>query len=509
MNAKKAAYGLPYPHASTADATTRMRANRSVDTKPERLIRSGLHRLGCRFRKDYRVKVEARRVRVDVAFPRARLAVFIDGCFWHRCPEHGTIPRSNRDYWGPKLTRNAERDVLATKDLESAGWTVLRIWEHVPPPQAVALVVAALELARSRTAPDEPVQAFPASRTRTAVDLFAGAGGSTEGLKAAGYWVLGAVEFDESAARSYQSNHDDVRLFQEDIRDVSPRSLRESLGLQPGDLDLLNACPPCQGFSTLGGGSVDDPRNELVSLIRSFLEELRPRAFVLENVPGLRTDSRLKELLDLARGAGYTVRSYVVNATAFGVPQSRRRLIAIGVRDIPSERLPADLAALLPSSFSQTPPRVEDVIAKAGPIAETTDRLHRARQSTPAVVARIRSIPPGGDRFDLPEDQQLECHKTLERRNATAAYGRIRLDQPAPTLTTRCTTPACGRFVHPTEDRGISLREAALLQTFPLRYQFSGTHQSLEAQIGNAVPVRMAKALGLAVAALLVEEERA
>lgn len=505
MTTKTAAYGLPYPHPSTPDATTRMRANRSVDTTPERLVRSGLHRLGLRFRTDYRVRTATRTIRVDVAFPRERLAVFIDGCFWHCCPEHGTTPRSNQNYWVPKLERNVERDARTTEDLGAGGWTVLRIWEHVRPAQAVALVVGALERARSRP---PATRRGRVDRARTAIDLFAGAGGSTEGLKLAGYWVRGAVELDESAARSYRANHEDVRLFENDIRDVSPRFLRESLGLAPGELDLLNACPPCQGFSTLGSGSVDDPRNDLVSLVRAFLEELRPKAFVLENVPGLRSDERLKELLDLARAAGYAVRSYVVNATEFGVPQGRRRLIVIGVRGIPEERLPAAVTDLLPESFVRTPPPVVDVLAKAGPIDGTKDPVHRARQSTPAVLARIQSIPPGGDRFDLPKDQQLECHKSLGRRNATAAYGRIRLDRPAPTLTTRCTTPACGRFVHPTEDRGISLREAALLQTFPPRYRFYGSHQSCEAQIGNAVPVRMAKGLGLAVEALLPEGQR-
>lgn len=489
---RKTSYGLPYPQPTTAGATARMRANRRVNTKPERLLRSRLHRLGYRFRKDFPVDAGQRRVRVDIAFPGERLAVFVDGCFWHRCPEHGTTPASNESYWVPKLQRNVERDNSTTSQLRDAGWTVVRIWEHVPVEEAAAAVLAALNEGHAAAA---------------AVDLFAGAGGSTEGLKAAGYRVVGAVESDPSACRSYVSNHPKVRLFDTDIRDVDPGTLRSELGLARGELALLNACPPCQGFSSLGAAEPDDPRNDLVTTVFPFIDELRPQSFILENVPGLRGDDRLEGLLRLARASGYGVRSYVVNATDFGVPQTRRRLIAIGVLGLAGDELPAELAESLPSSFRRKPPAVGATMAKAGPLEGTADPVHRARTSTTPVIERIRLIPVGGDRFDLPKEQQLKCHQGLSRRNATASYGRIRLDQPAPTLTTRCTTPACGRFVHPTEDRGISLREAALLQTFPLRYRFHGTYQSLEAQIGNAVPVRMAKALGLAAATLLSRRE--
>jgi DNA (cytosine-5)-methyltransferase 1 len=461
-----------------------------VDTKPELLLRSALHGLGYRFRKNYGVIAGRHRVRVDIAFPRERLAVFIDGCFWHQCPEHGSLPVVNQDYWSPKLAKNVERDVAVSAEVEAAGWTVLRLWEHEPRDEAVRIVVSTLEGLRADGKP-------------TALDLFAGAGGSTQGLKAAGYHVLGAVENDKSAGRSYVANHKAVRLFQEDIRDVDPEALRATLHLEAGELDLLVACPPCQGFSTLGASLADDPRNDLVLLVHPFLKELRPKTFLLENVPGLRGDPRLEAVLDLARSAGYGIRSYVVNAIDFGVPQSRKRLIVVGVLELSDHDFPESLQELLPARFRRTPPAVVTVLDKAGPIETSRDAIHRARRNSQTVLARIQNVPPGGDRFDLPVTHQLDCHKGLRGRSASAAYGRIRADRPAPTMTTRCTTPACGRFVHPTEDRGISLREAALLQTFPLRYRFHGSYQSLEAQIGNAVPVRLARALGLAVKALL------
>lgn len=121
-----------------------MRANRRVDTGPERRLRSALHARGMRFRKDLRVDVEGLRVRVDVAFPKAAVAVFVDGCFWHCCPEHGTQPRANRSYWEPKLRRNVERDRRVDAALAASGWNVLRVWEHEPPAEAAERIERAV-----------------------------------------------------------------------------------------------------------------------------------------------------------------------------------------------------------------------------------------------------------------------------------------------------------------------------------------------------------------------------
>jgi DNA mismatch endonuclease, patch repair protein len=133
-----------YPHPTSAGVVSVMKANRSTDTRPEVRLRSALHRLGLRFRKDFRVQLPERSVRVDIAFTRQRLACFLDGCYWHACPEHGHAPKVNTQYWGPKLARNVERDRKVTAALQSAGWTVLRIWEHVPTDEAVREVKAAL-----------------------------------------------------------------------------------------------------------------------------------------------------------------------------------------------------------------------------------------------------------------------------------------------------------------------------------------------------------------------------
>lgn len=339
----------------------------------------------------------------------------------------------------------------------------------------------------------------------TAVDLFAGAGGSSRGLRDAGFRVVGAVENDEDAAATLAANHPGVNVTVADIAAVCPARFRAGLGLDRGQLTLLTACPPCQGFSSLGLRDSGDERNDLIAQVWRFADELRPAAVLVENVPGLARDPRWTQLRDTADEHGYSFGSWTVNATDFGVPQRRRRLIGIAVRG-PGITFPDALADLLPASFELAPPHASDVIARAGDITTTADPLHRARVPTPRVLERIRQIPAGGDHFDLPDHLQLDCHKRLRdsgRSAATGPYSRIGLTGPAPTMTTRCTTPSCGRFVHPTEHRSISLREAALLQTFPASYQFCGNHESMERQIGNAVPVRLAHALGLAVRQLL------
>ena len=342
----------------------------------------------------------------------------------------------------------------------------------------------------------------------TAVDLFAGAGGSTQGLADAGFRVIGAIEFDETAANTLSHNHPAVMVTTDDIAEVSPKEFRERLGLDRSELTLLTACPPCQGFSSLGLRDTNDERNGMIREVWRFAKEMQPSAILIENVPGLERDARWHKLRRIATENGYSFGSWTVNATDFGVPQRRRRLIGIAVRR-PYLNFPDTLQDLLPASFTLTPPHASDVIAQAGDIATTDDPLHRARKPTARVLERIRQIPAGGDHFDLPDDLQLACHKRLRqsgRSSATGPYSRIRLTGPAPTMTTRCTTPSCGRFLHPIEHRAISLREAALLQTFPDSYQFSGTHESAERQIGNAVPVRLAHALGLAVRHLLSNE---
>jgi DNA mismatch endonuclease (patch repair protein) len=139
-----AAKGKAYPFTADPGRAANMRGNRRADTKPELALRTALHARGYRYRKDFRLDLPSRRVRPDIAFTSRKVAVFVDGCFWHACPDHGSKPKNNDWYWSPKLAKNVERDRAADNALTQAGWTVVRLWEHVPLADAVALVIGAV-----------------------------------------------------------------------------------------------------------------------------------------------------------------------------------------------------------------------------------------------------------------------------------------------------------------------------------------------------------------------------
>ena len=325
----------------------------------------------------------------------------------------------------------------------------------------------------------------------TAVDLFAGAGGATLGLSAAGYSILGAIEWDAIAASTYRLNHPDVHLVQKDIERVSATQFARDLGVSGDGIDLLKACPPCQGFSTLAKNSdpSTDPRNELIKHTIRFVRALKPKVVLVENVPGLARDPRSDGLIQALNRLGYSAKKYIVDAAEFGVPQTRRRLIILAVKGR-RVQLPE---SLLPEKVEKTTVRQ----AFAAIEASLDDPLSQPRRLSGKVAQRVAAIPFEGNRFDLPEELRLACHVRLGvKRNATGSYGRMKWDRPSPTMTTRCTTPACGPFLHPEEDRPITLREAAALQMFPVQYRFVGSRGQVERQIGNAVPVGMAAVIG-------------
>ena len=318
----------------------------------------------------------------------------------------------------------------------------------------------------------------------TALDLFSGCGGLTLGLKQGGFKVLGAVDIDPLSVETYRANHKEVTVWDVDIRDLAPTQIQSSLGIRPGDLDLLAACPPCQGFSTMrtlnGALVVDDPRNDLLLEILRFVDVLRPRAVMIENVPGLAHDSRFYVFRNRMEDAGYLGNQDVFNAAEYGVPQRRRRLIylaGLGTR-IPFAKPVADKVT------------VKDAIGGLPRAGESGDPIHDTlERRTPRVMQMIRRIPKdGGSRTDLPEEDQLDCHKRCN--GFKDVYGRMAWSEVSPTITSGCFNPSKGRFLHPEEDRAITMREASLLQGFPRQYKFpAGSGKSAIAMmIGNALP---------------------
>jgi DNA (cytosine-5)-methyltransferase 1 len=279
------------------------------------------------------------------------------------------------------------------------------------------------------------------------------------------------------------------------------------LGLAPGQLSILTACAPCQSYSTLSAktrrkaGVNGKTRTALVERIATFARAMRPAAVVAENVPQLAKEPGFHRLVRRLRRSQYGVWWGVVNAADFGVPQNRRRLVVIALRGVPDADVPGvavDHPTLKPYATRTT---VGAAFASLARTVAGDDPLNTPRTDyPPLVLERIKSIPKnGGSRSDLPVGLRLDCHKKLEAGGGSGAgnvYGRMSLDDVAPTMTTRCVTPACGRFLHPSEDRAITLREAAWLQTFPADYRFVGGTIAIQAQIGNAVPARLAEIIG-------------
>jgi DNA (cytosine-5)-methyltransferase 1 len=324
----------------------------------------------------------------------------------------------------------------------------------------------------------------------TAIDLFCGAGGLSLGLQQAGFDVLGAVEISELAARTYRLNHRKTKLWEQNIRSLSPQTVMKTLELDPGDLDLLAACPPCQGFSSmrtlLRTTSVTDKRNSLVAQFGSYAEALRPKALMLENVPGLAADPQLERLLTRLRRLGYEITSDVLDAADFGVPQRRRRFVMIAM-------MGRTVAFAKPAKRTKT---VRDAIGSLVPPLASADPLHtHGEKRSEAVQRRIAAIPrDGGSLRQAGAEHTLDCRTRLKGFNDV--YGRMAWNKPAPTITGGCVNPSKGRFLHPTQNRSITLREAALLQSFPSGYRFplDAGKFPIADLIGNALPPKFVAA---------------
>lgn len=333
------------------------------------------------------------------------------------------------------------------------------------------------------------------------VDLFAGAGGFSLGALSAGAEIVFAVEFDKFASATYQKNlchNGRTTLYTRDIVDLDPVALARQHFPDDLECDILLGGPPCQGFSThrIKNAGVGDPRNTLIYRYFDFVRALRPRAFLMENVPGLlwpRHSDFLRQFYKLGAQEGYDLLDPVtLDARDFGVPQRRKRVFILGLRD---EDRATDID--WPPSPTHTETNVdraqrwvscEDAFLPA-PAGDLND-LHMKHNDE--LIRAFKNTPPnGGSRRD--SGRVLPCHKNHDGHKDV--YGRIDSRKPAPTMTTACINPSKGRFVHPTEHHGITVRQAARIQTFPDSFVFEGGLTAAGKQIGNAVPAKMAEAL--------------
>lgn len=353
------------------------------------------------------------------------------------------------------------------------------------------------------------------SRKFTVVDLFSGAGGTALGFKQAGFQIIAAIEIDPWAAKTYETNIG-IEPLKSDIRDITPDEFRESLRLRQGELDVLVGCPPCQGFTRMRNeDGKDDPRNDLVKVYGEFVRSLYPKFVVFENVPGLIRTRHGKvyheSLMQQLEKMEYSVRTFLVDAADFGVPQRRKRVIILARRgkkplpDLLSARThgspgsPEVQAGLLKRWLT-----VRDAIAKypalkageafEGEVNGAPLANHVARRIGERVMNFIVQVPhDGGSRTDVDEGLWLTCHR--EHKGHKDVYGRLRWDKPANVITSGCTNVSKGRFVHPEQNRGLTPREAAALQGFPDDFVFLGGMDAISGQVGNAVPPPLAKAI--------------
>lgn len=390
--------------------------------------------------------------------------------------------------------------------------------------------------------------------TLTMIDLFAGAGGLSEGLSEAGFHSLFASEIVPEYANTYRANHKGATVHTADIRTLDPEAIRKELNLEREELDLLAGGPPCQGFSINAPiRSVLDERNHLFKEYLRFVDAFAPRAILIENVPGLVSFEKgatlhaiLNSLADLGYGAGVQI----LGAANYGVPQMRWRTFIIGLRgkSLPPTAFPEAVfhAPIRPNfttifdgrSLVKYPSpeskvnyvTVEEAIGDLPPLksgerglsckeyacAPTCDYQRRLRIGSAGVynheapklsainLQRLQYIKPGGNWNDIPFDLLPEGMKRARAGDHTMRYGRVRPDGLASTILTKC-DPHWGAFFHYNQDRSFTVREAARIQSFPDHFIFTGSVVQQFAQVGNAVPPLLAEAVGRSIRAMIDE----
>ncbi|TLD71972.1 DNA cytosine methyltransferase [Phragmitibacter flavus] len=373
------------------------------------------------------------------------------------------------------------------------------------------------------------------------IDLFAGAGGITEGFRQAGFNCLYSNDFNENAVETFRLNHRDTWATHGPIENQDPESVRHKLGLQKGELDCILGGPPCQGFSIYAPDRIlDDPRNSMFRHYLRFVDEFAPRTLLIENVPGMLSlgggrvvETILRELTD----RGYKTSCRIMLAAHFGVPQNRFRLIFLAslspglvhpepthfhealanftggstltTRLRPLDSLMLEPAVTLRDAISDLPMieagggaeempygKRREISKYAAELRMGTEKLfnHTSNKLSPINLERLRHIPAGGAWTNIPFELLPEGMKKARRSDHTKRYGRLAWDSLACTMLTKC-DPHWGAVFHPDQARAFSVREAARIQSFPDYYRFKGNRGSQFEQVGNAVPVLLARAI--------------
>ena len=330
-------------------------------------------------------------------------------------------------------------------------------------------------------------------------DFFSGCGGTTLGFADAGMAPALAIDWEPDAAATFKLNFPTTAVIEQDIRELGVDEVEAVLEPKGDSIKLFAGCAPCQPFAGHRHEPTHrDSRSFLLLEFLRFVKALNPELIFVENVPGMQclsaSQGPLAEFVDEISKTHH-VACDTVSSADYGVPQTRRRLVLVASRLGPIGIPPPTHGADTDNPHST----VRQWIGALPPIAagheDSKVSSHRAMRLSRLNLARIRATPEGGDRRDWPKHLWPDCHRGGFDGH-TDVYGRLSWDKPAPTLTTKCISYSNGRFGHPDQDRALSVREAARLQTFPTEFQFSGSLSSKAKQIGNAVPVVLARHFG-------------
>ena len=346
-----------------------------------------------------------------------------------------------------------------------------------------------------RRAPDlrKPIKVF---------DFFCGCGGTSSGLQAAGLEIVLGLDNDHDAANSFRSNFPEASVVEEDILTLPIQAFDgfvESVGYNPL---LFAVCAPCQPYSQLSRGTAsrDDERFGLLGEVLKFIARFLPEFLFVENVPGVRhgVDDAISfdKFVTSLRSFGYLTHHEVIRCQDYGVPQRRARLVLLASRIGPIAHPPPTHGRRRPiPEYSTVAEWIKDMPEISAGETHPQFANHRSAKLSDCNLRRIRAMPEGGDLRDLPDGLIPSCHRS-GFRGFTDVYGRLKWDAPAPAMTTRCISYSNGRFGHPEQDRAISVREAACLQTLPLDFAIEGNLNSQARQVGNAVPRLLAQLFG-------------
>lgn len=330
------------------------------------------------------------------------------------------------------------------------------------------------------------------------VDFFCGCGGASKGFQLAGFEIALGLDFDKNAASSYKANFPEAQFINDDIRQVRVKDIAKKIPDWGQHSFVFCACAPCQPFSNQNKQRFgEDKRKSLLTETKRFIRAFRPAYIFIENVPGiqkvdLKNEGPLLDFLKFLHRFEYEYEYKIVSSEFYGVPQQRKRLVILA-RLNGEPNFPAYTHGVNNIPFATVRQYIGTMPTLQAGEADPSDPLHEAAEISPLNLERLSHTPEGGDRRNWPRKLWLDCHKVYDGH--TDVYGRMFWDKPCKTLTTKCTSISNGRFGHPDtrQNRAITFREAALLQTFPKSFIFTGNKVSRSKQIGNAVPVMLAQ----------------